>query len=81
MLTHSPLLRSAATRTLFVVAAVITVTILLWMRQLRLSGDMHGLATIFFVLFTYEDQGATVVQLLILIAAIFLAGTDRKSVV
>jgi hypothetical protein len=73
VLNNSPLLRSAPARRLFLLASAITICILFWLRLMRHSGDLHGLATIFYVLFVYEDYGATVVQLLILIAAIFLS--------
>jgi hypothetical protein len=82
LLNNSPLLRSASTRMLFVLASAITLCILYWMRQMRLSGDLHGLATIFYVLFVFEDYGATVIQLLILIAAIFISsGTSGRGVI
>ena len=42
--------------TLFLVGAIVTTAILLWTDQLRQSGDMHGLATIFFVLFADNDS-------------------------
>ena len=46
--------------------------ILLWINHLRL-GNTRGLAPIFFYLFAYQDYGAMVCALLLLIAAIFLA--------
>jgi hypothetical protein len=61
---------SAGPRTLFVAGAMVTIAILLWMHQMRLSGDPHGLATIFFVLFVYNDYPGTVCVLLILVAAL-----------
>jgi hypothetical protein len=61
--------RSAGPRTLFLVGAVATTAILLWMRQMRLAGDLHGLGTIFFVLFTSFDYPGTVCALLILAGA------------
>jgi hypothetical protein len=39
---------------------------------MRVSGQLHGLAPIFFVLFVYQDNWATAVELLILVAAILL---------
>jgi hypothetical protein len=58
-------------RTLFLVGAIVTVAILLWTHQLRRSGDMHGLAASFFVLFADNDYPGTVCALLILVAALF----------
>jgi hypothetical protein len=72
VLTNSPVVRSTGARTLFFVSAAVTVAILLWMHQLRMSGALHGLAPIFFVLFAFEDYGATVVALLILLAAVLI---------
>jgi hypothetical protein len=63
--------RSAGPRILFLVGAIVTTAILLWTHQMRHSGDLHGLATIFFVLFAYNDYPGTVCALLILVAALF----------
>lgn len=68
MLTDSPVVRSTGARILFLVSAVVTISILLWMHQMR----PHGLTTIFFVLFARGDYGATICALLILIVAIFV---------
>ena len=62
--------RSAGPRTLFVVGAMVTTAILLWMHQWRLGNDRHGLSTIFFVLFVDNDYPGTVCALLILVAAL-----------
>jgi hypothetical protein len=56
---------------LFLISAMVTAAILLWMHQMRLSGDLHGLATIFFVLFAYNDYPGAVCALFILLAALF----------
>jgi hypothetical protein len=66
VLISSPPGRSPGPRTLFLIGALVTAAILLWTRQLRLSGDTHGLATIFFVLFAINDYPGTVIALLIL---------------
>jgi hypothetical protein len=66
VLIGSPAGRSAGPRTLFLVSALVTVSILLWICQLRLSGGTHGLATIFFVLFAVNDYPGTELALLIL---------------
>jgi hypothetical protein len=66
VLSTSPVGRSAGARILFLVGALVTAAILLWIRQLRLSGDTHGLATIFFVLFAVNDYPGAVFALLIL---------------
>jgi hypothetical protein len=70
VLSTSPVGRSAGVRILFLVGALVTAAILLWIRQLRLSGDTHGLATIFFVLFAVNDYPGAVVALLILWGAL-----------
>jgi hypothetical protein len=67
----SPVARFSGPRTLFLVGAIVTTAILLWTHQMRLSGDLHGLATIFFVLFAYNDYPGTVWALLILVGALF----------
>jgi hypothetical protein len=72
MLSDSPAARATGPRVLFLAGALVTVTILQWMHQLRLGGDLHGLTTIFYVLFTYGDYGATICALLILVLAIFV---------
>jgi hypothetical protein len=56
---------------LFLVGAMVTTAILLWTHQMRLSGDRHGLATIFFVLFAYNDYAGAVCALFILVGALF----------
>jgi hypothetical protein len=71
VLSSSPIVRSAGPRTLFLIGATVTTAILLWTHQMRLSEDLHGLATIFFVLFAYNDYPGTVCALLILVAALF----------
>jgi hypothetical protein len=71
VLTDSPVVRSTGARILFLVGAVVTITILQWTHQMAARGDPHGLTAIFFVLFAYEDYGAAICALLILIVAIF----------
>ena len=73
MLTNSPVIRSLGPRTLFLVSAIITTAVLLWIQQLEADGHSHGLTTIFFVLFAYNDFWATATELLILVAAVFIA--------
>ena len=58
-------------RTLFLIGATVTAAILLWTHQMRLSGAPHGLATIFFVLFAYNDFPGALCALLILVVALF----------
>jgi hypothetical protein len=70
VLSSSPVGRSAGPRTLFLVSALVTAAILLWISQLRLSGDTHGLATIFFVLFAVNDYPGAVFALFILVGAL-----------
>ena len=73
MLTDSPVVRATGPRTLFLLGAIVTAAISLWMHQLRISGDLKGLTTIFFVLFAYEDYSSAVCAMLILGAAVFVA--------
>jgi hypothetical protein len=73
MLADSPVVRSPGPRLLFMVGAIITAALLMWMHHLRLGGEIPGLTAIFYVLFAFEDYGATVCQLLIIGAAVFLA--------
>lgn len=63
--------RSSGPRTLFLLAAMVTTAILLWTHQWRPGNDRHGLSTIFFVLFVYNDYPGTVCALLILVGAFF----------
>jgi hypothetical protein len=63
--------RSAGPRILLLVAALVTTAILLWTHQWQCGNERHGLSTIFFVLFAYDDFPATVCALLILAGAFF----------
>jgi hypothetical protein len=63
--------RSSGSRTLFLVAAMVTAAILLWTHQWRPGNDRHGLSVIFFVLFVYNDYPGAVCALLILVGAFF----------
>jgi hypothetical protein len=74
VLTNSPVVRSAGARNLFLLSAAATVAILLWVHHMRASGELNGLTPIFFVLFAYDDYGATVVALLVLLAAALIPG-------
>ena len=67
MLTDSPVVRSTGARILFLVGALVTITILQWTHQMAVHGFLPGLTAIFFVLFAYGDYGATICALLILI--------------
>jgi hypothetical protein len=73
VLTDSPVVRAAGPRILFMGGGAITAGILLWMHTLRLGGVVPGLTAIFYALFAFEDYGATICELLILGAAVFLA--------
>jgi hypothetical protein len=66
----SPAVRSAGPRALFAVAAIVTTAILLCTLQMRLTGNLHGLAPSFFVLFAYNDYPGSVWALLILVGAL-----------
>jgi hypothetical protein len=65
-----PVVRSHGLRALFLISAMVTTAILVWMHQMRLTGDSHGLATIFFVLFAYNDYPGATCGLLILVGAL-----------
>jgi hypothetical protein len=71
VLSRSPVVPSAGPRILFMVGAIVTTAILLWTLELRRSGDLHGLATIFFVLFADNDYPGTLCALLVLVGALF----------
>jgi hypothetical protein len=73
VLTDSPVVRATGPRILFMVGAIVTAAILLWMHQLRQTGEVSGLTVIFYVLFAFEDYGATICELLILGLAVFVA--------
>jgi hypothetical protein len=73
VLNDSPVVRARGPRILFLIGALVSVALLLWMHQLRLAGPIPGLTSIFYVLFAYEDYGSTVCELLILGTAVFLA--------
>jgi hypothetical protein len=66
-----PVITSAGQRTLLLIGATVTTAILLWTHQMRLRGDLHGLSTVFFVLFAYNDYPGAVCALLILAGALF----------
>jgi hypothetical protein len=70
VLSSSPIVRSTGSGTLFLIGATVTTAILLWTHELRLGGDLHGLATIFFVLFADNDYPGSVCALLILVGAL-----------
>jgi hypothetical protein len=71
VLSTSSEVRSAGPRTLFLVGAMVTTAILLWTYQWRIGNDRHGLSTIFFVLFAYNDFPSALCALLILVGALF----------
>jgi len=73
VLTDSLVVRGTGPRVLLLICAPVTAAILVWMHQLRLAGETPGLTKIFYVLFAYDDYGATVCEILILGAAVFVA--------
>ena len=74
MLRRFAVVPSAGPRTLFLTGAIGTIAILLWIHQLRQSGDLHGLAIIFFALFADNDPPGAVCALLILVGALVGSG-------
>jgi hypothetical protein len=71
VLSRFPVVPSAGARILFLASAIVTAAILVWTHQLRQSGDMHGLAASFFVLFADNDYPAAAWALFILVGALF----------
>jgi hypothetical protein len=71
-----PVGRSTAVRALLIVGGLITAACVFWIQQLRMGGDLHGLAPIFFVLFTFFDHGAATLALGILLVAVFIPRWD-----
>jgi hypothetical protein len=69
--TRFPVVRSAGPRSLFLACVLVTTAILIWIRHMRLTGNVHGLATSFFVLFAGNDYPGTVCAMLILGGAFF----------
>jgi hypothetical protein len=70
-LSRSPVVRSAGPRTLFLVGAIVTTAVLLWTHALHQTGNLYGLATIFFVLFADYDYPGALSVLLVLVSAFF----------
>jgi hypothetical protein len=73
VLTDSPVVRAAGPRILFLAGAAVTAALLLWIHHLRLDGNLPGMTTIFFIEFAYKDYWAAACELLILVAAVFIA--------
>jgi len=69
-----PVMRSPGARLLFLTNGVVIVAILLWTNHLSHSGDTHGLTTIFLTLFAIGDYAGANCALLVLLAAVFVAG-------
>jgi hypothetical protein len=67
------LVHRAGPRTLFLVGVIVTTAILVWTYEMRLIGNVHGLSTVFFMLFAYNDYAGGVCTLLIL--AVSLLGS------
>jgi hypothetical protein len=70
VVSSSAIARLSGSRTLFLIGAMVTAAILLWTHQMRLSGDRHGLAPIFFVLFANNDCPGAVCALFVLVGAL-----------
>ena len=73
-LANLAVVRSPGARTLFLVSAAITATILLWANHLLLAGYLAGLHPIFYILFTHFDYPAAMWMLFALLAAALLSG-------
>lgn len=71
MLKNPSIVRPTGPQILVLIGAMVTVAILLWTHQMRLSGAPHGLAPIFFVLFAYNDYLGALCALFILVLALF----------
>jgi len=72
-----PVGRSAAVRTILIVTSLMTAGCLFWLQQLRVTGEMHGLSPIFYVLFSFYDYGAAMLALGILLVALFMPRWDK----
>jgi hypothetical protein len=66
-------MRLTGTRILVLVGMTVTVAILVWTRQMRLHGELHGLAPSFFFLFASKDYSGAVCTVLILLGATWAA--------
>src|ERR1700733_8749744 len=71
VLTRFHVVRFAGPYTLLLVGGLVTTAIFLWTHQMRLTGNTHGLAPSFFVLFACQDYPGSVWALLILAGAFF----------
>ncbi len=58
------------THVLVLVGMAVTAAILLWTHQMRLHGDIHGLAPSFFFLFAYSDYSGAACAILIMLGAL-----------
>lgn len=72
VLAHSPAVRSATARNLFLASAVVTAAILFGIHYLRETWALRGLTPIFFMLFTVLDYRGAMCSLLILLCAVFI---------
>lgn len=72
MLTKAPVVRCAGARILFLLSIACTAAILLWTGNMDATGAAARLTLIFFLLFTEGDHSATILAVLILIAAALL---------
>jgi hypothetical protein len=70
-----PIARSKSVQIAFFGSVFITLACLLWIVQLRSTGNFQGVALIFVVLFSYFDYHAAMGALLILVGAMFLSGS------
>jgi hypothetical protein len=69
----SPLARVTGPRLLFFLGTIGTAAMLLWMHQLRLNGEVHGLTRIVYFLFAYNDYSGAVCAIAILGCALLLS--------
>ena len=61
------------THVLVLVGMTVTAAILLWTHQMRLHGDIHGLARSFFFLFAYSDYSGAACAILVMLGAIWVS--------
>ena len=69
MLKSFPLVRWTGAHVLILVGITVTAAILLWTNQMRLHGELHGLAPSFFFLFAYNDYSGAACAILVLLGA------------
>jgi hypothetical protein len=71
--------RSTGTQVLVLAGTIVTSAILLWMHQMRVHAEPHGLARIFYFLFAYADYSGALCALLVILGAALIARVVPES--